>query len=102
LNTPATGHREGKTLVVVTHDPEIGYAGQRIVALGHGKVLKGTRNGGHERRPSWMASHRVHPILCEPRRRSREPLSANMRELPAVREARGALSVLPKGIEVIS
>ncbi len=37
-------HREGKTLVVVTHDPEIGYAGERIIALAHGKLVKDSRN----------------------------------------------------------
>ena len=36
-------HAEGKTLVVVTHDPEIGGAGERIIVLGHGKVLKDAR-----------------------------------------------------------
>ncbi len=36
-------HGDGKTLVVVTHDPEIGYAGERIIGLGHGKVLKDAR-----------------------------------------------------------
>ncbi len=37
-------HKEGKTIVVVTHDPEIGYAGQRIIKLSHGKVLEDARN----------------------------------------------------------
>ena len=32
-------HAEGKTLVVVTHDPEIGRAGERIITLAHGKLL---------------------------------------------------------------
>ena len=36
-------HGEGKTLVVVTHDPEIGGAGQRIIALSHGKVSKDSK-----------------------------------------------------------
>jgi putative ABC transport system ATP-binding protein len=43
-------HEEGKTLVVVTHDPEIGCAGERIIALGHGKVLKDSRITEGERR----------------------------------------------------
>ena len=42
-------HREGKTLVVVTHDPEIGCAGERIIALGHGKVLKDSSTANGER-----------------------------------------------------
>ncbi len=41
-------HKEGKTLVVVTHDPEIGYAGQRIIKLSHGKIVQDARNGKHE------------------------------------------------------
>jgi putative ABC transport system ATP-binding protein len=45
-------HREGKTLVVVTHDPEIGCAGERIVSLGHGKVLKDSNTANGERRAS--------------------------------------------------
>ena len=42
-------HREGKTLVVVTHDPEIGNAGERIVALGHGKILRDSKVSEAER-----------------------------------------------------
>lgn len=44
-------HVEGKTLVVVTHDPEIGCAGERIIALAHGKVVKDSRiaDGGRQR-----------------------------------------------------
>ena len=42
-------HGQGKTLVVVTHDPEIGYAGERIIALNHGKVLKESRVAKGER-----------------------------------------------------
>lgn len=45
-------HAEGKTLVIVTHDPEIGCAGERIVALGHGKVLKDSNTANGERRVS--------------------------------------------------
>lgn len=45
-------HREGKTLVVVTHDPEIGCAGERIIALSHGKVSKDSRIADGERRGS--------------------------------------------------
>ncbi len=41
-------HRDGKTLVVVTHDPEIGYAGQRIIRLSHGKIVEDARNGRHD------------------------------------------------------
>ena len=45
-------HAEGKTLVVVTHDQEIGCAGERIITLGHGKVLKDSRIAAGERRVS--------------------------------------------------
>jgi putative ABC transport system ATP-binding protein len=45
-------HGEGKTLVVVTHDPEIGCAGERIITLAHGKVLKDWKIAdGVRRRP---------------------------------------------------
>ncbi len=33
-------HREGTTLVVVTHDPEVGEAAQRMIVLEHGRVAK--------------------------------------------------------------
>lgn len=33
-------HREGHTIVVVTHDPEIGEMGQRIIRLEHGKLIE--------------------------------------------------------------
>ena len=32
-------HKEGTTLVVVTHDPEVGEVAQRIVRLEHGKII---------------------------------------------------------------
>ena len=43
-------HGEGKTLVVVTHDPEIGGAGERIIALSHGKVSKDSAISAPRRR----------------------------------------------------
>jgi putative ABC transport system ATP-binding protein len=46
-------HRDGTTLVVVTHDPEIGGAGERIITLGHGRILKDQRTEpGTQRRAS--------------------------------------------------
>ncbi len=33
-------HREGHTIVVVTHDPEIGEMGQRIIRLEHGRLVE--------------------------------------------------------------
>lgn len=32
-------HREGHTLVVVTHDPEIGAMGEKIIKLDHGRLV---------------------------------------------------------------
>ena len=37
-------HREGTSLVVVTHDPEVGEVAQRIVRLDHGKVVSDRKN----------------------------------------------------------
>lgn len=37
-------HKEGTSLVVVTHDPEVGEVAQRIVRLEHGKVVSDTPN----------------------------------------------------------
>ena len=33
-------HREGTTLIVVTHDPEVAEAAQRTIVLEHGKVAR--------------------------------------------------------------
>lgn len=33
-------HREGTTLIVVTHDPEVAAAAQRTIVLGHGRVAR--------------------------------------------------------------
>ena len=33
-------HREGTTLIVVTHDPEVADAAQRTIVLEHGKVAR--------------------------------------------------------------
>jgi hypothetical protein len=32
------------SLVVVTHDPEVGCAGERIIALAHGRLVKDSRS----------------------------------------------------------
>ena len=37
-------HEEGTTLVVVTHDPEVGEVAQRTVTLEYGKITKEIRN----------------------------------------------------------
>ena len=37
-------HREGTSLVVVTHDPEVGEVAQRIVRLDHGKIVSDEKN----------------------------------------------------------
>ncbi len=37
-------HREGTSLVVVTHDPEVGEVAQRIVRLDHGKIVSDRLN----------------------------------------------------------
>lgn len=37
-------HKEGKTLIVVTHDQTIGCTAQRTIELSHGKIIRDTRN----------------------------------------------------------
>ena len=37
-------HREGTTLIVVTHDPEVGEVAQRTITLEHGRVAKDALN----------------------------------------------------------
>ncbi|MBQ6517271.1 MAG: ABC transporter ATP-binding protein [Anaerolineaceae bacterium] len=37
-------HNEGTTLVVVTHDPEVGDVAQRVITLDHGKISKDVQN----------------------------------------------------------
>ena len=37
-------HKEGTTLVVVTHDPEVAEVAQRTVTLGHGRIMKDELN----------------------------------------------------------
>ncbi len=36
-------HRQGHTLIVVTHDPEVGRMGQTLITLEHGKIVTGDR-----------------------------------------------------------
>ena len=38
-------HRQGRTLVVATHDPDLGDLAQRSIALRHGRLLTDRRNG---------------------------------------------------------
>ena len=37
-------HREGTSLVVVTHDPEVGEEAQRIIRLEHGRIVSDKKN----------------------------------------------------------
>ena len=37
-------HRDGTTLIVVTHDPEVGEVAQRTVTLEHGKIIRDAKN----------------------------------------------------------
>ena len=37
-------HREGTSLVVVTHDPEVGEVAQRMVRLDHGRIVSDQKN----------------------------------------------------------
>ena len=37
-------HKEGKTLIVVTHDIEVGEVAQRMIILEHGKIAKDVKN----------------------------------------------------------
>ena len=37
-------HQEGTTLVVVTHDPEVGEVAQRTVTLEHGRIVRDELN----------------------------------------------------------
>lgn len=39
-------HKEGTSLIVVTHDPEVGEEAQRIVRLDHGKITSDRKNEG--------------------------------------------------------
>ncbi len=38
-------HKEGSTIIVVTHDPEVAEEAQRTVVLEHGRVARITQNG---------------------------------------------------------
>ena len=37
-------HKEGTSLIVVTHDPEVGEVAERIVRLEHGKIISDKKN----------------------------------------------------------
>ena len=37
-------HREGTSLVVVTHDPEVGEVAQRMIRLDHGRIVSDVKN----------------------------------------------------------
>ena len=39
-------HKEGTTLIVVTHDPEVGDVAQRTIVLEHGRIKSDTKNAG--------------------------------------------------------
>ena len=38
-------HKEGTSLIVVTHDPEVGEVAERVVRLEHGKIISDRKNG---------------------------------------------------------
>ena len=41
-------HRQGTTLIVVTHDPEVAEVAQRTVVLEHGRLVKEIINENFE------------------------------------------------------
>ena len=41
-------HRQGTTLIVVTHDPEVAEVAQRTVVLEHGRLVNAIKNEGFE------------------------------------------------------
>ena len=38
-------HKDGTSLIVVTHDPEVGEVAERVVRLEHGKIISDRKNG---------------------------------------------------------
>ena len=48
LNLFSELHREGTTLIVVTHDPEVAEAAQRTIVLEHGRVAREVVNESFE------------------------------------------------------
>ena len=43
-------HKEGRTLIVVTHDPEVGEVAQRTVTLEYGKITRDIQNTNYGKR----------------------------------------------------
>ncbi len=41
-------HKEGTTLIVVTHDPEVGEVAQRMITLEYGKIIRDERNSNFQ------------------------------------------------------
>ena len=39
-------HKDGTTLIVVTHDPEVGEVAQRTITLEYGKIIRDQQNAG--------------------------------------------------------
>ncbi len=39
-------HKDGTSLIVVTHDPEVGEVAERVVRLEHGKIISDKKNSG--------------------------------------------------------
>lgn len=39
-------HKEGTSLIVVTHDPEVGEVAERVLRLEHGKIISDKKNSG--------------------------------------------------------
>ncbi len=44
-------HAAGSTIIVVTHDPEVGEEAERLVVLDHGKIVSDTLQKGKEKSP---------------------------------------------------
>ena len=43
-STVRYAHEKGKTIIVVTHDPEVGEVAERVVRLEHGKIISDKKN----------------------------------------------------------
>lgn len=51
LNTLAELHSSGRTIIVITHDPEVARCAQRIIRIVDGQIVSDSPNGGPSIRP---------------------------------------------------
>jgi putative ABC transport system ATP-binding protein len=72
-------HRSGRTIVLITHDPDIAATAERVVSIRDGELTE----GAHLSVAHYLTGQAAVAVAAPPRRRTRRPAAASNQPTPA-------------------